>query len=115
MNKELQGLVEKLEATPTLPPGPDERFNGYAGMGVPFKSGHILAMRRFSFTSIGPGYTSVWHRNPAGEWFFYTTAPARQSLPALLWRYGIGLCANRYPNSMEGRQPFKHPRSINSA
>ncbi len=81
MTKRIQGLVEKLEATPTLPPGSDERFNGYAGMGVPFKSGHILAMRRFAVTSIGPGYTSVWHRNPAGEWFFYTTAPARQSCP----------------------------------
>ena len=91
MNKELQGLVEKLEATPTLPPGSDERFNGYAGMGVPFMSGHILAMRRFAVTSIGPGYTSVWHRNPAGEWFFYTTAPARQSCP----RY-FGVMASDY-------------------
>lgn len=81
MNNELQGLVEKLESTPTLLPGSDERFNGYAGMGVPFMSGHILAMRRFAITSIGPGYTSVWHRNPAGEWFFYTTAPARLSCP----------------------------------
>ncbi len=81
MKKELRGLVEKLEAAPTLPPGSDERFNGYAGMGIPFTSGHILAMRRFAVTSIGPGYTSVWHRNPAGEWFFYTTAPARQSCP----------------------------------
>ncbi len=81
MNTELQGLVEKLEASPTLPPGSDERFNGYAGMGIPFKSGHILAMRRFAVTSIGPGYSSVWHRNPAGEWFFYTTAPARLSCP----------------------------------
>ncbi|MFZ0534363.1 MAG: hypothetical protein WAM09_14395 [Anaerolineales bacterium] len=81
MKTELQGLVEQLEAAPTLPPGSDERFNGYAGMGVPFMSGHILAMRRFAVTSIGPGYTSVWHRNPAGEWFFYTTSPARQSCP----------------------------------
>jgi hypothetical protein len=81
MNNEIQGLIEQLEAAPTLPPGSDERFNGYAGMGIPFASGHILAMRRFAITSIGPGYTSVWHRNPAGEWFFYTTAPARLSCP----------------------------------
>jgi len=81
MNMELQELVEQLEATHTLPAGSEERFNGYAGMGLPFTSGHILAMRHFTVTSIGPGYTSVWHRNPAGEWFFYTTAPARQSCP----------------------------------
>lgn len=81
MKRELQALVEQLEAAPTLPNGSDERFTGYAGMGLPFTSGHILAMRRFAATSIGPGYTSVWHRNPGGEWFFYTTAPARQSCP----------------------------------
>ena len=69
-------LVEEVEAAAALPPGPDERFNGYGVMGLPFVSGHVLAMRRFPATSVGPGYTSVWHRNPQGEWVFYaTTAP----------------------------------------
>jgi hypothetical protein len=69
-------LVEEIEAAPALPPGLDERFNGYGVMGLPFISGHVLAMRRFPVTSVGPGYTSVWHRNPQGEWMFYaTTAP----------------------------------------
>lgn len=33
-------------------------------------------MRRFPLSSIGPGYTSVWHRAPDGSWDFWsTTAP----------------------------------------
>jgi len=67
-------LVEQIEAAPTLPHGLDERFNGYGVMGLSFTSGHVLAMRRFPATSVGPGYTSVWHRDPRGEWVFYSTA-----------------------------------------
>jgi hypothetical protein len=45
-------------------------------MGLPFSSGHVLAMRRFPAASIGPGYTSVWHRAPDGRWTFWQDAPA---------------------------------------
>ena len=69
-----QRLVDQIEAAPVLPPGQDERFNGYGVMGLPFSSGHVLALRRFPATSVGPGYTSVWHRDPQGEWVFYATA-----------------------------------------
>ena len=51
-----------------------ERFNGYGVMGLPFASGHILCLRRFPAVSIGPAYTSVWHRDPAGDWTFYASA-----------------------------------------
>jgi hypothetical protein len=44
-------------------------------MGWPFRSGDVLAARRFPASSIGPGYTSVWYRNPAGEWTFYADVP----------------------------------------
>ena len=71
-----QRLVDQIEAAPVLPPGSDERFNGYGVMGLPFSSGHVLALRRFPVTSVGPGYTSVWHRDPRGEWTFYSTAAA---------------------------------------
>jgi hypothetical protein len=74
-------LVEQLEAGPSLPAGSDERFNGYGVMGLPFTSGHILALRRFAASSVGPGYTSVWHRAPAGEWVFYATVSPEQSCP----------------------------------
>jgi hypothetical protein len=68
---EPRDYAEQAERAPDLPPGGDERFNGYGVMGAPFASGHVLAMRRFSASSVGPGYTSVWHRNPAGAWTFY--------------------------------------------
>lgn len=62
----------------TLPDGNEERFSGYGIMGLPFASGHVLAMRRFPASSIGPPYTSVWHRTPAGDWTFWQDQPAQQ-------------------------------------
>jgi hypothetical protein len=54
-----------------LPGGPGERFAGYGVMGLPFRSGHLLALRRFSASSVGPGYRSVWHRDPGCRWTFF--------------------------------------------
>jgi hypothetical protein len=51
--------------------GSEERFAGYSVIGLPFASGHILALRRFPASSIGPAYTSIWHREPDGRWIFY--------------------------------------------
>jgi hypothetical protein len=62
-----------------LPAGNDERFNGWGIMGLPFRSGHVLAVRRFPANSIGAAYTSVWHRSPLGEWTFYGDTPPTQS------------------------------------
>jgi hypothetical protein len=67
-------LVAEIEAHPSLPRGSQERFGGYGVMGLPFSSGHILAMRRFPASSIGPGYRSVWHRDPGGRWTFFQDA-----------------------------------------
>lgn len=69
-------LVAAFEANPELPAGSGERFAGYGVMSCPFASGHILALRRFPATSAGPGYTSVWHRDPEGRWVFYQDQPA---------------------------------------
>ena len=64
-------LAERAERA-ALPPWADrERFAGYGVMGLPFASGHALGMRRFPASSVGPGYTSVWHRSPGGGWTFY--------------------------------------------
>jgi hypothetical protein len=79
MPSEPRKLVEQLEAAASLPPGSEERFNGYGVMGLPFRSGHILAMRRFPASSVGPGYTSVWHRTPNGDWLFYATVSPREA------------------------------------
>lgn len=74
MGHDPRALVERLEAGVPLPGGSDERFSGYGVMGLPFRSGHVLAMRRFPVSSVGPGYASVWHRSPGGEWRFYSDA-----------------------------------------
>jgi hypothetical protein len=52
-----------------------ERFRGYGVMGLTFHTGHVLGLRRFPASSIGPGYTSVWHRSPDGGWSFWSTVP----------------------------------------
>jgi hypothetical protein len=71
--------IQRLEESASLPPGSEERFNGYGVMGLTFASGHILAMRRFPASSIGPAYTSLWHRSPRGEWTFYSDVAPRES------------------------------------
>lgn len=73
-----------------LPAGQEERFAGYGVMGLPFASGHVLAMRRFPASSIGPAYTSVWHRDPGGGWTFYQDRPDDQS------------CARYFSKALDG-------------
>lgn len=63
----------------TAPTGTDERFSGYGVMGIPFSSGHILAMRRFPVSTVGPGYNAVWLRDPRGAWTMAATTPPQQS------------------------------------
>lgn len=73
--QEPRRLVETIEKGARLPEGDEERFTGYGVMGVPFGSGHVLCLRRFPATSIGRGYTSVWHRDPGGCWTFIQDVP----------------------------------------
>lgn len=68
-----------IERAPEIPAGSEDRFRGYGLMGLSFSSGHVLAMRRWPASSIGPGYTSVWHRAPEGRWTFYADVEADQS------------------------------------
>ncbi|WP_427172262.1 hypothetical protein [Arthrobacter sp. 92] len=79
--KKLPDLIADVERNPRLPPGPEERFAGYGIMGVPFSSGHVLGLRRFTASSVGPGYTSVWLRRPSGAWTMYTDAAAGVACP----------------------------------
>ena len=76
-----RALVESVEHNPALPSGPEERFAGYGVMGVPFSSGYILALRHFAASSVGPGYSSVWIRDPAGVWTMHSTASPGSSCP----------------------------------
>ncbi len=64
-----------------IPDGSGDRFSGYAVVGLPFSSGHVLALRRVEASSIGAAYTSVWHRDPDGRWAFHQNVPPDQSCP----------------------------------
>ena len=70
-------VARALERYARLPSSDAESYHGYGVMGLPFASGHILALRRFPEAAFG-GYTSVWHRTPDGDWTFYSNGePAR--------------------------------------
>ena len=73
--REPAATAAALERWAALPEGDEERYVGYGVMAAPFSSGDLLAMRRFTVSSVGRAYTSVWHRNAAGEWTLYADAP----------------------------------------
>ena len=75
---EPRDLAQQAESA-SLPRGTEERFSGWGIMGLPFHSGHVLGLRRFPASSVGPAYTSVWHRKPDGAWTFYSDTPPMQS------------------------------------
>jgi len=72
-------LADLTEIDPAVPGGEGDRFSGYGVMGLPFSSGHILALRRFPASSLGYGYSSVWHRDPEGQWTFWSDNPPEAS------------------------------------
>jgi hypothetical protein len=76
---EARERIRQIENTASLPSGGGDRFAGYAVIGLPFRSGHVLALRRFPASSLGPGYTSIWHRDRGGSWKFYSTVAPEQS------------------------------------
>jgi hypothetical protein len=56
-------------------PWPDHEYvRGWGIFGLPFDSGHVLALRVFPQSSFGP-YRTVWHRDPEGRWSIYADAP----------------------------------------
>jgi hypothetical protein len=72
-------FARQQEDHPELPEADCERVSGYGVMGLPFQSGHVLGLRRWTASSVGEGFTSVWHRDPDGRWTFYESAPAEIS------------------------------------
>ncbi|MCD2195109.1 hypothetical protein LQ327_17215 [Actinomycetospora endophytica] len=70
--------VRAAERAPRFPDGPGERFAGWSVMGLPFRSGHCLALRHFA-SSIGPTFRSVWHRDPQDRWTMYADTEPRNA------------------------------------
>lgn len=71
--KDVAQIAGQAETYPRLPPGDCDRVFGYGVMGLPFRSGHVLGLRRWTVASFGEPYTSIWHRDPHGRWTFYQT------------------------------------------
>jgi hypothetical protein len=72
--KSPQQWARSVEEHPQLPAGTDERVSGYGVMAVPFASGHVLGLRRWTANSVSDPFTSIWHRDPNGRWHFYETS-----------------------------------------
>lgn len=51
-----------------------EYVRGWGVFGLPFDSGHVLALRVFPDNSFTP-YRTVWHRDPFGHWSIHADAP----------------------------------------
>lgn len=50
---------------------PDHEYvKGWGVFGLPFDSGHVLALRVFPENDFGP-YKTVWHRDPEGRWSIF--------------------------------------------
>lgn len=81
MAREPAEIAAALEKSAELPAGDEERFVGYGVMAAPFSSGDLLAMRRFPASSLGQGYTTVWHRTPDGEWTIYSDSNPMHACP----------------------------------
>lgn len=51
-----------------------EHVKGWGVMGLPFDSGHYLALRVFPENDFAP-YKTVWHRDPEGRWSIFVDGP----------------------------------------
>jgi hypothetical protein len=49
--------------------------------GSAFRSGHVLALRRFTASSIGPGYSAIWLRSPQGAWSMWIDTEPMKACP----------------------------------
>jgi hypothetical protein len=74
-------IAASIHDGPSLPPGDEDRVAGFGVIGLPFASGHYLALRCFTASSFGPPYKALWHCDPAGAWTVYTTVDAAYSCP----------------------------------
>lgn len=72
-------------------PWPNHEYvRGWGVFGLPFDSGHVLALRVFPESSFGP-YRTVWHRDPDGRWSIFADA---RSVEHACPRYYGAACAH---------------------
>ena len=67
-------LSELPERRSRAPWAEHEHFKGWGVFGLPFDSGHVLALRVVPESDFG-AYRTLWHRDPAGSWSIYVDGP----------------------------------------
>ena len=72
---DLAAKLGSLQPKRGEPPWPDHEYvKGWGVMGLPFDSGHYLALRVFPENDFSP-YVTVWHRDPEGRWSIFVDGP----------------------------------------
>ncbi len=72
---DLASRLSDLPAVRGQAPWPQHEYvRGWGVFGLPFESGHVLALRVFPEGDFGP-YRTLWHRDPAGRWSIYVDGP----------------------------------------
>ncbi len=72
---DLAAMLEDLPAVRGRAPWPGHEYvKGWGVFGLPFDSGHVLALRVFPQNDFAP-YRTIWHRDPRGRWAIYADAP----------------------------------------
>jgi hypothetical protein len=65
---DLSARLSDLPAVRGRAPWPGHEYvKGWGVFGLPFDSGHVLALRVFPENDFGP-YRTLWHRDPDGNW-----------------------------------------------
>lgn len=75
-----RSVATRLERR-AAPSSDGEGFIGYGAMGLPFARGDVLAFRRAAASTIGPAYTSVWHRDDRGRWTMFVDQDPHLACP----------------------------------
>jgi hypothetical protein len=72
---DLAAMLSHLPERRGSAPWPDHEYvKGWGVMGLPFDSGHYLALRVFPENDFAP-YKTVWHRDAEGRWSIFVDGP----------------------------------------
>lgn len=72
---DLSSRLSSMAALRGHAPWPNHEYvRGWGVFGLPFDSGHVLALRVFPENDFTP-YRTLWHRDPEGRWSIYVDGP----------------------------------------
>jgi hypothetical protein len=86
-----------------------ETATGWGVFGLPFDSGHVLALRAFPENDFA-AHRTLWHRDPQGKWATYVDCPRLHTV-ADPRRGGVRASPPGDRRSLSGREPTLTLRS----